>query len=336
LEDNKLNTKRPIYNGVNGLAGIGAAVITGTAAVNNVSGGNTWPEIVGQLRVEQAWGGFHLSGSIINNHVAYNCGSVSGGATITVVFPPPPANCSELSGHPADKVGGAVNAAFRFNVPTGVNDALYIGGTYARGNLGTSWGGVAVGAAVGLVGGTNVPGAYGSLTAGLVFDSVYTSNPGVTAGGGLVLVGPQTQQLTSGYGGSIAFEHGWNAEWRTSIFGGAQFVDYNATANAILCSRFAGGAGSSGTLTATVGGAQVATSGACNWDFRVITAGTRTYWIPVRDFQMGFELIWSNHHSKNEGLFVATPTIINFKPNATYEIRDQNVFSALFAVRRFF
>ena len=70
-----------------------------------------------------------------------------------------------------------MNAAFRFNVPTGVNDALYIGGTYAKGDLGTSWGGVAQGASVGLYGGSNLNPAIilGSITGAYVVDSVYTS-----------------------------------------------------------------------------------------------------------------------------------------------------------------
>jgi hypothetical protein len=329
LEDNKITNKRPIYNGVNALT------IIGPAAGLNVTGGNTWPTIVGQLRIEQAWGGFHLSGEVINQHVAYNCGSASGTTTVAA------GGCSELAGHPADKVGGAVNAAFRFALPTGVNDALYIGGTYAKGDLGTSWGGVAVGNSVGLYGGSNLnPGIiYGSITGGYVFDSVYTSTAGATVGGGLVLAGPQSQQLTTGYGGSIAFEHGWNSELRTSIFGGAQVVDYNATANAILCSKNTGTAAApsaAGALIAGPNGANISATSACNWDRRVIAAGTRTYWTPVRDFQMGFELIWSNHHSKNEGLVYVQPVISTFKPNAQYEIRDQNVFSALFAVRRYF
>ncbi|MEO7402873.1 MAG: porin, partial [Burkholderiales bacterium] len=237
VEDNKINNKRPIYNGANALT------IIGPAPGVNTQGGNTWPEIVGQLRIDQAWGGFHLSGSIINNHVAYNCGGASGTTTVLA------GGCSELSGNPSDKVGGAVNAAFKFNTPTGVNDALYIGGTYSKGDGGTTWGGTAQGGVMGIYGGSKLPGiTYGSITGGYVWDTVYTSTAGVTAGGGNVIVGPVGQQLTTGYGGSIAFEHGWNAEWRTSIFGGAQVVDYNATANGILCSKFAAGS-PSGTLT---------------------------------------------------------------------------------------
>jgi hypothetical protein len=168
-----------------------------------------------------------------------------------------------------------------------------------------------------------------------VFDSVYTSTAGVTAGGGTVLVGPQSQQLTTAYGGSLAFEHGWNAEWRTSVFGGAQFVDYNSTANAILCSKFAGGA--TGTLTAGVGGANISATSACNFDYRIAGAGTRTYWTPVRDLTIGVEFQWANHSvGHDDGVVYNQPVISGFKPNAAYDIRDQNVFSGLFSVRRFF
>ena len=100
----------------------------------------------------------------------------------------------------------------------------------------------------------------------------------------------------------MAFEHGWNAEWRTSVFGGAQVVDYNSTANAILCSRFAAGS-ATGTLV-NVAGANVSNTDACNWDYRIAGAGTRTYWTPVRDLTIGVEFQWSNHHvSHADGTF---------------------------------
>jgi hypothetical protein len=69
----------------------------------------------------------------------------------------------------------------------------------------------------------------------------------------------------------------------------------------------------------------------------MISAGTRTFWTPVRDFQMGFELSWTNHHTSHaDGVVYAQPVISGFKPNAQYEIRDQNVFSGFMTVRRFF
>ena len=117
---------------------------------------------------------------------------------------------------------------------------------------------------------------------------MYSSTTRTGAG---LTVGPVGQQLTTAYGGTIAFEHGWNAEWRTSVFGGAEVLDYNSTANAILCSRFAAGS-ASGTLT-NLAGVNVSNTDACNFDYRVVGAGTRTYWTPVRDLTIGVEFQWS-------------------------------------------
>jgi hypothetical protein len=321
LEDNK-ERKRGNYNGANALTVLGTA-----AQGTETRGGNTWPEIVGQLRIDQAWGGFHLSGSLMNNHVAYNCGAASSAPPATVAG----GGCSELSGNPSDKVGGGVNAQFKFNLPTGVNDALYFGGTWAKGASNLTFANIGQGAGFGIYGGSNGLATYGSIAGGYLFDSVYSSTPRVGAG---LAVGPTGQQLTTTYGGSIAFEHGWNAQWRTSLFGGVEVIDYNDTANAILCSRFAGG---SATGTLTVGGVNVSNTDACNWDYRIVGAGSRTYWTPVRDLTIGLEVLWTNHQvSHGDNVVYNQPAISGFKPNAAYEVRDQNVFSGMFSVRRFF
>jgi hypothetical protein len=291
VEDSK-ERKRGNYNGANALSSWGV-----TTPTVDTRGGNTWPDVVAQLRVEQAWGGFHIAGNITNNHVAYGCAGVAG--------------CTEITGPtPSDKIGGSVNAALKLNTPTGVNDALYIGGTYSVGATTSVFAGVAPG--FGIYGGSDV--RYGSITGGYLFDSVYDTRTGIG------------QQLTTAYGGAVAFEHGWNAEWRTSVFGGAQVVDYNASANAILCSRFGVGS-ATGVLS------NAATS--CNMDLRIIGAGTRTYWTPVRDLTIGLEFLWTQHHSGNEGATIAMPAQ-GFKPAAVYEVKDQNIFSGMFSVRRFF
>jgi hypothetical protein len=293
LEDNK-ERKRGNYNGANALSQWGLAPTVDTR------GGNTWPEIVGQLRIEQAWGGFHIAGNLVNNHVAYSCG-------------PSGATCTEISGPtPSDKIGGSVNGAFKFNVPTGVNDALYIGGTYSVGSTSSVLAGAGPG--FGIYGGSNV--AYGSVTGGYLFDSVYDTRTGTG------------QQLTTSYGGAIAFEHGWNAEWRTSVFGGAQFVDYNATANAILCSKYNGASPSTGTLSNF--------NSTCNMDMRITGVGSRTFWTPVRDLTIGVEVMWTNHHSGNKGATYTPPAVAGYKPVTAYEVKDQNVFGGMFSVRRFF
>lgn len=233
-----------------------------------------------------------------------------------------PAAAPSFSGNPADKIGGAVNGALRINLPTGVNDALYFGGGYSLGATANSFGGRGPGISV-YGGGNNI--AYGSIAGGYFWDSVYTSTTRTGAG---TVVSPTGQQLTAGYGGSVAFEHGWNAEWRTSLFGGAEFVDYNTTANAILCSRYNGAAGSTGRLSNF--------NSTCNIDLRIAGVGSRTFWTPVRDFTIGVEATWTNVHSSNEGALLLQPLIQGFKPNAVYEVRDQNIFTGTFSVRRFF
>jgi Porin subfamily len=311
LEDNK-HQKRGNYNGANALSLLGIS----NPAVDT-RGGNTWPEIVGQLRIDQAWGGLHLAANVMNNHVAYNCGGASGATTVAA------GGCSELSGHPSDKVGYGVNATIKINTPTGVNDALYIGGTYSKGATTDTFRNNGAGSAFGIYGGSDV--RYGSMSGSYVWDTVYNSATGVD------------QQLTTAYGGTIAFEHGWNAEWRTSVFGGAQVLDYNAAANAILCGKFGVGAAAGGGGAAASPATGTLTTTGCNFDYRVVGAGTRTYWTPVRDLTIGVEFHWSNHHvSHADGTVYNQPTIVGFKPNAAYEVRDQNVFSGLFSVRRNF
>ena len=188
------------------------------------------------------------------------------------------------------------------------------------------------GTAFGIYGGSDGIVNYGSFAGSYLWDTVYSSTTRTGAG---ITVGPVGQQLTTTYGGSIAFEHGWNAEWRTSVFGGAEVVDYNATANAILCSRFGVGSASGSLINGL--GVNVSNTTACNFDYRIYGAGTRTYWTPVRDLTIGVEFQWTNHQvGHDDGTRFVQPAISGFKPNAIYEVRDQNVFSTMFSVRRFF
>ena len=86
-----------------------------------------------------------------------------------------------------------------------------------------------------------------------------------------------------------------------------------------------------------MGGVNVSNTDACNFDLRIAGAGTRTYWTPVRDLTIGVEFQWVNIHVEHaDNVVYNQPVISGFKPNAAYEISDQNVFSGMFSVRRFF
>ena len=100
-------------------AGVGANwsnAFVGGAYGLNAFGGTRAPDIIGVLKVDQAWGVFQLSAAAHNNHAAYY-GAIT-----------------ETTGHPVDKWGWAVQAALQIkNIPTGAGDTLNIQAVYTDG-----------------------------------------------------------------------------------------------------------------------------------------------------------------------------------------------------------
>ena len=69
------------------------------------------PDIVGNIRVDQAWGLFQFSAAAHDVGGSYN--TLNAGTAA-------PNNLSEISGHPGDKWGGSVMAALQIkNIPWG-------------------------------------------------------------------------------------------------------------------------------------------------------------------------------------------------------------------------
>ena len=62
-----------------------------------------------------------------------------------------------------------------------------------------------------------------------------------------------------------------------------------------------------------------------------VEAGATTATAPI-----GAEVTWANFHGKNNGATYTQPAVNGFKPPALYEVKDQNVLSGMFSVRRFF
>jgi Porin subfamily len=83
---------------------------------NNYIGHNGWPEVVANLRVDQAWGSAQIMGAI--HQVAANYY----GAT-------------EASGHPNDQVGFAAGAGVKVNLPWGKGDSFAAQAAYSQGAL---------------------------------------------------------------------------------------------------------------------------------------------------------------------------------------------------------
>ena len=229
----------------------GTTVLPGAAG--NEYGGIQAPDLVANLRVDQAWGSAQIMGALHQVNARYY-----GGATAV------------QSGHPDDDLGFAVGAGIRLNAPMiGQGDYLQAQINYTQGALRYAF---------------QTPNSnYGKVEGadlgfGVLSDAVY---------GGTVVAGNATQlNLTTAWNVNAAYEHFWNPQWRTSLYGGYGAVSYNEQANNMLCS-FAGAGAGTGTGTAAV-----ATPG-CNMDWSTWWLGSRTQWNVTKDFYMGFDVLYS-------------------------------------------
>ena len=183
--------------------------VGGNTAGAGAYGGFQMPDIVANLRIDQAWGSAQIMGALHQvNALYYNA---TGADTTT-----------RAVGHPDDKLGWVVGAGFKVNAPfIGQGDFFQLQANYTEGALkyifqtpNTNWGKT-----------DGFSGAWGVLS-----DAVYS---GTLAGTG---VNAATDlQLTSAWNVNAGYEHFWGPRWRTSVYGGYAAVMYNSTANSQIC-----------------------------------------------------------------------------------------------------
>ncbi|MGY3487981.1 hypothetical protein ACVW1C_005864 [Bradyrhizobium sp. USDA 4011] len=269
-----------------------AGIATGTYGGNDLAG-TIAPDLVASLRVDQPWGLFQASLAAHDNHAAYY------GAT-------------ELTGHPDDKWGWAGQLALSIkNIPTGPGDSINVTGVYTNGatryNFHDS-----VANSFAKYGSTNLPGVYQSVGIAGVSDTVFVPGSG--------------QELTTTYGFNGAFNHNWNPNWSSSIFGGLGFVRYNSTAKSYVCGAFVANL----ALSSGMGG--------CNPDFSYGVVGTRTIWTPVKGLAFALEFDYSTINQKfASGSTVALPLQAGIgKPAALYELKNQSNIAGQLVVTRTF
>src|SRR3954466_6087432 len=138
------------------MTGASAAGILGGSYGSNAIGGRRSPNLVGMVRVDQAWGLFQASVAAHDNHVAYY------GAT-------------EPTGHPDDKWGWAVQLALSIkNIPTGAGDVINIQGVYTDGATRYNFQNLS-GSSYALYGNSGIAGAYGSIGFASAPDTVFVN-----------------------------------------------------------------------------------------------------------------------------------------------------------------
>jgi Porin subfamily len=264
--------------------------------LGNAETGDHVPDIVGNLRLDQAWGTLHFAAAMHEVHGTYY-NEVSG------------------TGHPSDAIGYAMSAAIELkNLPTGLGDSLKLETSFAHGAAKYVWGGTIDTAGAGrfaAASGTN----GGTMAFGYVLDGVY-SGLGTAASPGTGI------SLSNAWEVSAFYEHYWSPAWRTSVFGNYSSISYGGSGSAALMANLESATPLTGHFVPTPG-----TTGG-NMTFATAQVGTKTSWTPVKDLTFSGEFIYSRLIQNLNGTFVtAAGGLPGVAAGTTYKLGDQNVYS---------
>jgi hypothetical protein len=290
--------------------------LTSTGGIANAYGGVVAPDVVGNIRIDQAWGLFQISGAAHEVNASYNVlNTVGAPAGATGLPGAAPIGGSELSGHPDSKWGGAVMLALQIkNIPTGPGDDIKFDATYAIGDTKQVISTSAASPLFTMFGGASNFGSYQSVGFGATSDAVYLP---VFAGGDGDL------HLTKSWGVRGAFNHNWDPYWSSSLFGSYSSVSYDNTAKAFVCATY-----TAARVTAP------SFDYSCNPDFNVSQLGVITRWTPVQNLTFSAEVMWFHLDQKFTGSAILASTAP--KPVARYDFKDQDTVSLNVRVQRNF
>src|SRR5262249_39710498 len=144
-------------------------------------------------------------------------------------------------------------------------------------------------------------GAGNQVGLGWAVDNVFTNQGG--------------NNLTEAWGFAAAWQHYWNAQWRTAVVGGYTEYNYSAGATAAVCAN-------NGVAAATSGFAGGMTFTNCNPNFSLASVSTRTAWNPHPTLEIGLDLIWAHINTGFAG--TATLPANGARPAGVYQVKDQD------------
>ena len=300
---------------------VGTVVGGGFTGGAGAYGGQNVPDIVGNIRVDQAWGSAQIMGALHEINANYYGTAIGGGGNQIVANP----NINtfgglENSGHPSTAWGFAVGGGAKLLLPflfPGDYFQFQVNYTqgaerYANFNANGNWY---------MQNGQKA--AYG-----VVSDAVY---------GGTLATGTATSlQLTTAWGVNAAYEHFWSKQWRTSLVGGYFEVTYPGQANAMLCAAQGFSAipgvvngsaanpipnGSAAVGSNAFGTNAVANAG-CNNNWNTWWLGSRTQWNVTPDTYFALEVFYESMKSASSVNGVVPTGVI---PTATTATTGQSV-----------
>jgi hypothetical protein len=243
--------------------------IAGTAGslsniVNQVPTNSAWqnagfavPDIVFNVRADQAWGGAQIAAILHDNRARYFDNTLNG----------------QIAGvaHPDDKWGFAVSGGIELNLP------------FAKGDTWAAQSQYCVGFSEGCYDNSGSRSAdlawsmiNGNGNLGLAWlDDGYFANTAATGATGIQL--PTVWNIFS------AIQHYWTPDIRTSLYGGyVQFKANSSAVDTLICTP----------ISKTAAGAGVSSSGCADWAAWQI--GSRTIWNPVRNLDVGVEALYTD------------------------------------------
>jgi len=280
----------------------------GSAAASTISGSSTWsngtgiPAIVGNIRVDGAWGAIQLAGVVQDASAGYY-----GGASTTL---------ATWNGHPSNVWGWGVSPAIRINTPfIAAGDYFVASMSYTQGAA--AWASSTNSGQKLIWNGQNA--AFGTITDG-VFRGTSSTDANRT-----------DVQLTTAWSAAAAYEHFWTPALHTSLYGSYINVSYNGTARSIICDTTAGA--SNGFAQGT---GMVATG--CDPSFSSWNLGSRTQWDVTKGLYLGVDVIYTRLKSAQTGganTFTTTQaSTLNGISPATYTVGDQSAWMAAFRIHR--
>jgi len=295
------------------------------------------PDIVSSLRVDQAWGSAQISGALHQVR-----GNFYGNDTQSTIVTGPAAFTGN---RPSDAWGWAVGAGIVINLPWNPGDKFWIEGEIGEGTP------CYVGFCQDGVNGTYVRFDGHNVGAGWGLDGVFANvvAPAQASPAALGVSNFSGIILPTVFNIAAAVEHYWTPALRTSLFGnvtGWEAGDaITATGggsdlNKIMCSSPVGP-----VRTFSSASPNFATGGVigCNFSFEIVGIGSRTVWNPVKNLDIGVEVMWSqiHQHMQAPNPAAGSGVLYNFggggnRPAGLYAPSDEQVVSGMFRVQRNF
>ncbi|MEA2979504.1 MAG: hypothetical protein QOF09_1327, partial [Alphaproteobacteria bacterium] len=328
------------------------------------------PDIVANLRIDQAWGSAQVMGALhqigggyygntlgANSTLLGECNGKFGQESLT--------QGTTCAGHPDNKFGYAVGAGIKINFPMiGPGDYLQAQVNYTLG---------AERYAALTPAGAGSPGVFGegtgqgsTLGMGWFQDGVYCGagtsprlySPPPTNPNSVVQTlalnsycGTNQIQLTTAWSVQAAYEHFWTPSLRTSLVGAYTNISYNAAASQMMCGQVNGiiqpqfingtpttpgsppGANPPVPGSNTINNLTNCGSGSFDWSYYSISS--RTQWNITKDFYVGLEGYYGhlNTMSKGQTVFYATAAGAA-QPSGIRTLDDQNVYVYRMRVHR--